>query len=203
MWTLPLLSKKNSYKNVRIVFVKKEEREEREIGPSCIKCWNWTFVYEVLKLDYLMKNGKQIPPVSVCIKCWNWTLFHCTIFYNKPPYSKISLSKNGFCSEFRTMDLLCKTYSNSSDDDDGKQHKPPKTAPPPSKRPKPYFPSAHKPVSQAPDPQIGSPIPQNGRYVSKREKALMASASITQPDFPPTLPPSHGMPFSFFFLVIF
>ncbi|XP_021725983.1 WD repeat-containing protein 25-like [Chenopodium quinoa] len=91
------------------------------------------------------------------------------------------------------MDLLCKTYSNSSEDEDEQQIQPSKIIPPPSKRPKPYYTPIHKPVFQAPNPQIGAPNSSTGRYISKREKALMASASTTHADPLPTLPPSPEM----------
>ncbi|KAI8010190.1 WD repeat-containing protein 25 [Camellia lanceoleosa] len=65
------------------------------------------------------------------------------------------------------MDLLCNAYSTASDDDDEPQHLAP------SKRPRPEPPRSHtKPLSVT-EP----PIP--GRYISKRERAALASASAS------------------------
>lgn len=98
------------------------------------------------------------------------------------------------------MDLLCKTYSNSSDDEKEEEQKPSKFIPPPLKRLKPYYSAAPETLFQGPNPRIGAPnpIPGNGRYISKREKALMASSSSsTHLNPPPSLPSSHGMSLSF------
>lgn len=111
---------------------------------------------------------------------------------------------------FYAMDLLCKAYD-SNDSDDDQQSKPqserepePKSRSayrfalgPPPKRAKPDYPFAYpkpdlayRPPIKAPNPQSGAPA-VSGRYISKREKALMGSASVTpgHPD-PPSLIPS-------------
>uniref|UniRef100_A0A7C9E440 Uncharacterized protein n=2 Tax=Opuntia streptacantha TaxID=393608 RepID=A0A7C9E440_OPUST len=107
------------------------------------------------------------------------------------------------------MDLLCKAYD-SNDSDDDQQSKPQPehdlrpepaygfTVGPPPKRAKPYYPLAYpepdlayRPPIKAPNPQSGAPA-VSGRYISKREKALMGSGSVTpgHPDPPPSIPSS-------------
>ncbi|KAK9689043.1 hypothetical protein RND81_09G030900 [Saponaria officinalis] len=98
------------------------------------------------------------------------------------------------------MDLLSKAYSDDGDDDDDEQpsnHRPQNpinlSQPPPPKRLKlPNYPPTPypkpDPTPQLRIPQTGAPIP--GRYISKREKLLMASASgISDPNPPPSIPP--------------
>ncbi|XP_074296538.1 uncharacterized protein LOC141626788 [Silene latifolia] len=93
------------------------------------------------------------------------------------------------------MDLISQSYSNNSDDDDEPTH--PNLNPPPRKRLKlPYYPSTPpyprpEPTSHPPLPQTAAPLP--GRYVSKREKALLASAAssasaASEPNTSPLLP---------------
>ncbi|CAO2833448.1 unnamed protein product [Amaranthus hypochondriacus] len=96
------------------------------------------------------------------------------------------------------MDLLCKSYSNTSDDDDGDGNDGGREdrkenlsiyEPPPSKRLKSTY-QASKPQIGAPHSQSRAPITGSGRYISKREKALMSSVSTDQPDSPRNLTPS-------------
>ncbi|XP_052207015.1 uncharacterized protein LOC127811311 [Diospyros lotus] len=95
------------------------------------------------------------------------------------------------------MDLLCNAYSNASDDDDDEaQHGKP-VPPPPSKRPRPAteFPHFHSEGSPVPRPTL-APYPPaealiSGRYISKRERALLASCPPTSvPDSNPLAPVS-------------
>ncbi|CAN1775017.1 WD repeat-containing protein 25, partial [Linum perenne] len=87
------------------------------------------------------------------------------------------------------MDLLYNTYSNSSDEDgDDELHLRPKPIPeivPPLCRsqPQPQCPaSGHPPVAKRPrleyivNPQRDAPVP--GRYVSKRERAILSQSSL-------------------------
>ncbi|KAL8215757.1 hypothetical protein R6Q57_022594 [Mikania cordata] len=77
------------------------------------------------------------------------------------------------------MDLLCNAYATTSDEDEAIE----KHALPPLKRAKPEF---HH-TSSRPLPVVGlnqsknisTEAPIAGRYISKRERALMASASQT------------------------
>ncbi|KAL6283790.1 hypothetical protein ACE6H2_014719 [Prunus campanulata] len=89
------------------------------------------------------------------------------------------------------MDLLCNAYSNASDNEEeeeesAKQPRPENFTPPNSKRLKPDNPFTHtktqNPLSgstQFPALHIEAPVP--GRYVSKRERALLGSQP-TAPD---------------------
>lgn len=89
------------------------------------------------------------------------------------------------------MDLLCNAYSNASDNEEeeeesAKQPRPENFTPPNSKRLKPDNPFTHtktqNPLSgstQFPALSIEAPVP--GRYVSKRERALLGSQP-TAPD---------------------
>lgn len=89
------------------------------------------------------------------------------------------------------MDLLCNAYSNASDNEEeeeesAKQPRPENFTPPNSKRLKPDNPFTHtktqNPLSgstQFPALRIEAPVP--GRYVSKRERALLGSQP-TAPD---------------------
>ncbi|CAN1154394.1 hypothetical protein LINPERHAP2_LOCUS19990 [Linum perenne] len=78
------------------------------------------------------------------------------------------------------MDLLYNTYSNSSDEDgDNELHLRPKPIP----QPQPQCPaSGHPPVAKRPrleyivNPQRDAPVP--GRYVSKRERAILSQSSL-------------------------
>lgn len=87
------------------------------------------------------------------------------------------------------MDLLCNAYSTASDDDDQPEPERP-IVPPPSKRPRPDHHLSHtEPWDQlrpnpAPYPPTEAPIP--GRYISKRERAVLGSAPrVTDPTPPP------------------
>lgn len=108
---------------------------------------------------------------------------------------------NTHALESGVMDLLHKAYSTASDDED-------ELVRPSSKRPKPdnpipftkpeyhpYPPSGHYPMprpNQASDLHREAPVA--GRYISKRERALLNSATGTpDPDpNPPSTPPSPG-----------
>ncbi|KAL2523637.1 Transducin/WD40 repeat-like superfamily protein [Abeliophyllum distichum] len=96
------------------------------------------------------------------------------------------------------MDLLCRAYSTASDeDDDGEQSEhPPPAPPPPFKRAKCDLPNpSPKPVhvyrpSSSPNLPTEAPIP--GRYISKRERAALASApKVHDPKSPP---PFNSLP---------
>ncbi|KAK9269086.1 hypothetical protein L1049_000854 [Liquidambar formosana] len=92
------------------------------------------------------------------------------------------------------MDLLCNAYSNTSEDDDDDEEEPGHQNPriPPSKRPKPTSnpnlltkPSPVFRPNYTPNPQREAPIP--GRYISKRERALLDSVHKV-PDPNPSSP---------------
>ncbi|GMH05681.1 hypothetical protein Nepgr_007521 [Nepenthes gracilis] len=91
------------------------------------------------------------------------------------------------------MDLLCNAYSNASEDQDDED--PPNRVIQPSKRQKsdssvPYpIPNPlYRPIHH-PNPQTEALVP--GRYISKRERALMGSNPVTEdPNPPPTVPSS-------------
>ena len=113
----------------------------------------------------------------------------------------------------REMDLLCKSYSNTSDDDDGdgdgdgddggredRKENLSIYELPSSKRLKSTY-QASKPQIGAPHSQSRAPITGSGRYISKREKALMASFSTDQPDSPRNLTPSPGVAFFIKFVI--
>lgn len=84
------------------------------------------------------------------------------------------------------MDLLRNAYSTASDEDDDKSGHVERPALPPSKRPKPGNPSTSFksfPVTRpnyAPNHPNETPLP--GRYISKRERAVLASPPPTDPN---------------------
>ncbi|KAI4333778.1 hypothetical protein L6164_018542 [Bauhinia variegata] len=83
------------------------------------------------------------------------------------------------------MDLLCHAYSNNSDDDEQepKRHK---VAPSPSNppNPKPYFPDPPPRSNQSVDFQAQAPLP--GRYISKRQRALLVPVATVSDPVPVT-----------------
>lgn len=89
------------------------------------------------------------------------------------------------------MDLLRNAYSSASDEDDDKSGHVERPALPPSKRPKPGNPSTSFksfPVTRpnyAPNRPIETPLP--GRYISKRERAVLALAPPTDPNALPII----------------
>lgn len=86
------------------------------------------------------------------------------------------------------MDLLRNAYSTTADDDDDDEHE--KHASPPFKRAKPDFlrtESRHFPaVSVDQSRNVSNEVPIAGRYISKRERALMAATPQTSNADPPT-----------------
>ncbi|XP_059443212.1 uncharacterized protein LOC132175328 isoform X1 [Corylus avellana] len=98
------------------------------------------------------------------------------------------------------MDLLHKAYSTASDDEDelvrpsSKRPKPDKPIPFSKPEHHPYFPSRLYPMphpNQSPDLHREAPVA--GRYISKRERALLNSATGTsEPD--PNPPPTTSSP---------
>nr|XP_043638559.1 WD repeat-containing protein 25 [Erigeron canadensis] len=92
------------------------------------------------------------------------------------------------------MDLLWNAYSTTADEEEEEEkHEPPPPPSPPLKRPKTEYPPRRTNTS-AFRPHQPQETPIAGRYISKRERALMASAPKSEP--PPTfLPPAspvHG-----------
>ncbi|CAK9175355.1 unnamed protein product [Ilex paraguariensis] len=85
------------------------------------------------------------------------------------------------------MDLLCNAYSTASDVDDEPDHG--RTVLPPSKRPKPQNPcpiTKPLPVCRPThNPNLPTETPLPGRYISKRERAVLASAPTTPNLIPP------------------
>lgn len=84
------------------------------------------------------------------------------------------------------MDLLYNAYSTAEDEDEENE----KHAPPPLKRAKPDFPhtsSRRLPaVTLNQSQNITTEVPIAGRYISKRERAIMSSAPQTSNIDPPT-----------------
>ena len=98
------------------------------------------------------------------------------------------------------MDLLHKAYSTASDDEDelvqpsSKRPKPDKPIPFSKPGHHPYPPSRLYPMpppNQSPDLHREAPVA--GRYISKRERALLNSATGT-PDPDPNPPPTTSSP---------
>ncbi|CAK9153469.1 unnamed protein product [Ilex paraguariensis] len=85
------------------------------------------------------------------------------------------------------MDLLCNAYSAASDEDDEPDHGRPVL--PPSKRPKPQNPlPITKPLPlcrSTHNPNLPTEAPLPGRYISKRERAVLASVPTTPNLIPP------------------
>lgn len=84
------------------------------------------------------------------------------------------------------MDLLCNAYSTTSDEDDEIEKHPL----PPLKRAKVDFPVTSRTIlpvaGSSQSKSVSTEAPIAGRYISKRERALMTSASQTSHAEPPT-----------------
>lgn len=81
------------------------------------------------------------------------------------------------------MDLICNSYSDSSEDD---QNPKPVPVPKPKPKPEPDYPLPKR-IKTHPTPHREAPAPVAGRYVSKRERALLGS-------FPPPATPEKPLP---------
>ncbi|KAJ0748362.1 hypothetical protein HanOQP8_Chr05g0200361 [Helianthus annuus] len=99
------------------------------------------------------------------------------------------------------MDLLCNAYSNTSDEDEDVE----KRALPPLKRAKHEF--LHTSSRTLPvvglnqSKNIPTEAPIAGRYISKRERTLMASASQSSHVGPPTYSACSPGSFFYFFCI--
>lgn len=87
------------------------------------------------------------------------------------------------------MDLLFNAYSTNTDEDEENEKHPP----PPFKRAKPELP--HTSINFDHGKHISTESSISGRYISKRERALMASAppQIPNPDPPSSSACSPGL----------
>ncbi|KAL6975343.1 hypothetical protein U1Q18_024138 [Sarracenia purpurea var. burkii] len=104
------------------------------------------------------------------------------------------------------MDLLCRAYSTASDDDDEPERGRP-VLPPPSKRPKPEYSRSHTEPSAIwrRNSTLYTPTeaPIQGRYISKRERAVLASVPVVADPTPPdpvTSTPGSSLILDFFIL---